>query len=223
MLDASMQATGGSAGEAAAWRTSGLLSGAFGALSIPVVVFDGRGRVLELSAPAEEMAADGDLFRVVGDRILTRHHADAARIEALIVASGPADPTPLSLPLRDGKGQVAATADIALLPPPWGEAGEAPDAPAAVMAITAWSQDRDLDLQARLRGQGLTPCEAEVAMHLLDGATASEIAAIRRVSLETVRSQIKSVYGKLGVERRGQFATHVLGAHDVVAKVTGNN
>jgi len=50
----------------------------------------------------------------------------------------------------------------------------------------------------------LTAKEAEVAAALLTGARAPEIARQRRVSKETVRSQIKAVYRKFGV--KGQVA-----------------
>jgi DNA-binding CsgD family transcriptional regulator len=43
---------------------------------------------------------------------------------------------------------------------------------------------------------GLTRAEAEVAVALAGAATAEDVARARRVSLETVRSQVRSILGK---------------------------
>jgi DNA-binding CsgD family transcriptional regulator len=48
----------------------------------------------------------------------------------------------------------------------------------------------------------LSEAEADVASGLASGATASEIAAYRGVSVETVRVQLKSLYRKLRVRSR---------------------
>src|SRR5262249_1440368 len=62
------------------------------------------------------------------------------------------------------------------------------------------------DVQGRLRIQfGLTAADARVALALLDGVNASQIAQRLGVRRETVRTQIKAVYGKTGVRRQGQF------------------
>jgi DNA-binding NarL/FixJ family response regulator len=45
----------------------------------------------------------------------------------------------------------------------------------------------------------LTPCEAQVLRLLMDGHSAADIASDRSVSLPTVRTQIKAVLAKLGV------------------------
>ena len=51
----------------------------------------------------------------------------------------------------------------------------------------------------------LTPAEHRAALALLDGKSAAEIATAHAVSLETVRTQIKSVYAKVGVSHRDGF------------------
>jgi DNA-binding CsgD family transcriptional regulator len=52
---------------------------------------------------------------------------------------------------------------------------------------------------------GFSPAEARVAMALLDGENAAEIGDRLRVSRETVRTQTKAAYAKMGVRRQGQF------------------
>jgi DNA-binding CsgD family transcriptional regulator len=48
----------------------------------------------------------------------------------------------------------------------------------------------------------LTPAEARLAVHLRSGLSPQAIADASRLSLATVRSQIQSIYGKTGVNRR---------------------
>nr|WP_237488880.1 helix-turn-helix transcriptional regulator [Microbacterium sp. TL13] len=48
----------------------------------------------------------------------------------------------------------------------------------------------------------LTPTERELAHLLRTTRSASEIARARGVSVNTVKSQMRSIYGKLGVSRR---------------------
>jgi DNA-binding CsgD family transcriptional regulator len=52
---------------------------------------------------------------------------------------------------------------------------------------------------------GLTSAEARLAIALLDGRSLSEAAECHNVSLETVRSQIKSLFQKTGTRRQGEL------------------
>jgi DNA-binding CsgD family transcriptional regulator len=61
---------------------------------------------------------------------------------------------------------------------------------------------RRSDSAAVLVELGLTETEAEVAHGLYKALTPQEIARRRGVAVDTVRSQIKSVYSKLGVRRQ---------------------
>ncbi|WP_405236184.1 helix-turn-helix transcriptional regulator [Lentisalinibacter orientalis] len=52
----------------------------------------------------------------------------------------------------------------------------------------------------------LTPAEAQVAAAIAAGASLSELAEARGVSLETVRSQLRGVFAKVGVSRQSDLA-----------------
>lgn len=58
---------------------------------------------------------------------------------------------------------------------------------------------------------GLTPAEARVAIVLLEGSSARNVADYLNVSHHTVRTQIKQIYDKLGVDTRARFVKQVLG------------
>lgn len=58
---------------------------------------------------------------------------------------------------------------------------------------------------------GLTPAEARVAIALLEGDSAKDVANYLGVSFNTVRTQIKEIYAKLGVNSRANFVKLMLG------------
>lgn len=64
--------------------------------------------------------------------------------------------------------------------------------------VAAAAQKRDVVFSAC----GLTPTEAKVAERMARGETVDEVAFAHGVSRETIRSQVKSVYAKLGVSRQ---------------------
>lgn len=67
---------------------------------------------------------------------------------------------------------------------------------------------------------GLTPAEVRVAIVLLEGNSARNVADFLNVSPHTVRTQIKQIYAKLGVDTRARFVKLMLGlAQGAAAKV----
>ncbi len=56
---------------------------------------------------------------------------------------------------------------------------------------------------------GLTKTEGEILVALLEGATLNDIANRRGVSVETVRSQAKSIYAKTGTSGRSELSRRV--------------
>lgn len=52
---------------------------------------------------------------------------------------------------------------------------------------------------------GLTESEGYAARALLGGQTVTEIAQDRNVALDTVRTQVRKLYGKIGVQSREKF------------------
>ena len=70
---------------------------------------------------------------------------------------------------------------------------------------------------AFLRGMfGLTAAEATVALALAAGASAGAIARDRAISLETVRSHLKTIFAKTGTKRQATLVLLILQLRDVV-------
>jgi DNA-binding CsgD family transcriptional regulator len=66
---------------------------------------------------------------------------------------------------------------------------------------------------------GFTAAEAQVAVDLMNGLDPEEISGRRHVSAETVRSQIKAIYEKTGVNRRGKLGKLLLTSPAAMVKV----
>ena len=68
----------------------------------------------------------------------------------------------------------------------------------------------DSQLVGALRaGFKLTAAEAEVALMLAEGQEPQTIAEARSVSINTVRSQLRNIYDKLGVKRQSELAARL--------------
>ena len=57
---------------------------------------------------------------------------------------------------------------------------------------------------------GLWPAEGRVATAIAEGASPEEVARSRRVSLTTVRTQLRGVFEKMGVRRQSEMVRMLL-------------
>lgn len=69
----------------------------------------------------------------------------------------------------------------------------------------------------------LTPAEAEVVRHIVSGLPASDIALARRTSVETVRTQIKSILEKTEAHSQIELVRTVVGLLDVISLTPDND
>lgn len=82
---------------------------------------------------------------------------------------------------------------------------------AAIVFITDGAKKTEVDPAALQRAYGLTFAEARVAVALLEFVSAKDVAGFLKVSQNTVRTQIKTMYAKLGVDTRTRFVKLMLG------------
>ena len=81
------------------------------------------------------------------------------------------------------------------------------------MGATLWAR-KARRAQARIGGRPpspleLTPSEEEIALRVADGRTNREIAAALFMSVNTVESNLKRIYRKLGVRSRVELSNWV--------------
>ncbi|MFO1069753.1 MAG: helix-turn-helix transcriptional regulator [Geminicoccaceae bacterium] len=173
-------------------------------LSAPAVLVDAELRVLERNLAAERLFAAGGPPQCRLGRLAVADAAEEARLRWLVrrtaEAAARGEPDGGACRLAQGRdGRVTVRA----MPVRAGAAGG--DRPAALLLIEGngcLPGDTALPLRAVF---GLTVAEEAVALALLDGLAAREIAERRGASIETVRVQIRAVLAKTGCSRQADL------------------
>lgn len=188
---------------AARWRLERLRAAAeaLSIIGIPAAILDADGRLLAANALIE--AQRGHLVFRSHDRVaLVDRAADALLRRALAEIRNPAAASVRSFAAKGRDGSPI----VAHLAPATGRARDLFDGGFAILALTpvATPQAPDASL---IRGLfDLTAAEARVASGVAEGLTPAQIAVRHGTTRETVRGQLKSVFGKTGVARQSQLA-----------------
>lgn len=184
-----------------------VMAGALDAVGAAAFILDGSGRLRAATQAGETALASGPL-RLRSQRLGAARDDQSRLLDAAVEAAlqGPAGATdrPMrTVPLRpvdDPSSLVLA--DVVSLPARAHALGFQP----RVLVTLRGVSRRDADLARHLRAAfGLTPAEAEIALRLLDGDSREAIADDRQASVQTVRSQVKSLFAKLGVRRTAEL------------------
>lgn len=180
-----------------------LIAGAMDALSIAAFVCDEAGIVLARSNGAETLlSADGPLL-LRGGRLAGTQSGDADRINGAIARACKPAGGPEAVVVPTGDGQLPLVLDISPMP----RRAHGFSLQAAVLVVARVKRLEDVAEQRLLREAfGLTPAEAEIAVLLVAGWSPAEVAERRVSSIQTVRTQIRSLYAKVGVKTRGELA-----------------
>lgn len=180
-------------------ETAELLSGA-------VVLLGGSGEIVSLSPVAAAVLADGAPLSARAGLICAPDSAsDVALARAIRAASLAAGTARRESSLVLNGGAQRPSLAIQLFPLPLRLGG--PLSTAQVMlTIRLPAATGRLDIRALRQAFGFTAAEAEIAALLAAGRDPSAIAAARGSSVQTVRSQLKAIYGKTGTHRQAQLA-----------------
>jgi DNA-binding CsgD family transcriptional regulator len=178
-------------------RGAALISGALEHVGLPIFICDEAGNLKGKTAEAAALLSTGS-FRIVDGKIGLSHPRDDA---ALLQAFARRRLQPLgieTLMLRGDGKQMPMVVDICRLPAqPW-RLNPASQLLVIVRSGRRWHNAAPALLRAAF---DLSAAEAEVALALARGETRDQIAAARNTSIQTVKTQIKSVFAKLGVSR----------------------
>lgn len=181
-----------------------LIAGAMEALSIAAFVCDASGAVLARSPQADEVLAAHNGLSLVAGRLVAHRPDQHERLTLQIAAAaGRIAPILESVPISPVNGGAPLILDIATLPP-----NAHGFSLQARMLVVVRQQRRDLGAKSALlrAAFNLTSAEADVTLALVAGRDVHEIAAGRAVSVHTIRTQIKTLYAKLGVDSRASLA-----------------
>jgi DNA-binding CsgD family transcriptional regulator len=164
-----------------------LVVGALEAVQADVFVLNGFGQVIAATRGAERLTASGSWFRLRHGSLAARNDANVSALEGAMIA-GFRGAAPASIELIGAHGFLQV--QVAKLPADLCDIGFG----AAFLVICT----------DQLRVPKLTRTEREIARDLLRGLSLSAIADRRGRSVQTVKSQSKSIYAKAGVA--GQLA-----------------
>lgn len=188
-------------------RGADLLAGALDGLALAAFICDGLGAVRAVTAEAEAVLRRG-ILQVRRAR-LGAEGAGAAALEAAIDKARSDRRTPGETPSgsvvlrRDGQVEVL---DIVALP-------SAPHAfgfePRLLVVARGGGRDRGVSRDLIQTAFDLTPAESAIALQLAEGASTEDVAAAQRISVSTLRSHVKALFWKIGVNRRAELAARL--------------
>lgn len=188
-----------------------LIAGTLEALSIAAFVCDRSGTVKAMTPTAEALVGTGKAVRLRQGRLRAANAVDDRRLaEEIDTAVGtivrPQTPRGSVIVVHGTTGEPLA---LTVVPLPRTEYTFGFDPRVLVVARTSGMQN-PAQTQALLQSAyGLTAAEAEVALRLGDGDRVEDIAETRGVSVNTVRVQIRNIFGKLGVRRQSELVARI--------------
>jgi DNA-binding CsgD family transcriptional regulator/PAS domain-containing protein len=179
------------------------LRAAFSRAPLGMLVMDHNGRVLESNDKAEADLFAMNLARIGADRrLLFRDLAVRKAFEAALYRLVPANALPTTLVVQPAGGSSAPLALHLCRVPAASIAGF--DGRASVLAFVAApdrAHHRRWSLSVVRSALGLTPAEARVALALLEHVDVAATAGALGLSVQTVRSHIKAIHSRLGIQR----------------------
>jgi DNA-binding CsgD family transcriptional regulator len=183
-------------------------------LTFGILTADKNGRIVSTNLIGQEVLASGDGLVARGGRLTVTHEDMACRlVEALRSATEPRDGTArrgVTLLIERPSGKAPFRLLIAPLPESGNNLLEAAKGATALILIT------DPERIATVPGDHLrsifrlTKGEAQVALGIVAGKTADEIAEERGVSVGTVRTQLKALLQKTGTDRQAELVRLLL-------------
>lgn len=164
------------------------------------LLLDATGEVVYANAAALAMVEAADGLRVVGRRLTPVDGLQRQRFAALVATAAKGTESGGAIALERRSGQRALQALVSAFH------SDSNASDASVLVLVSDPEKTVHFPDAVLRAlYDLTPAETEIANGLLTGYSLDEVAMLRRVSVATVRSQMKSLLGKTDTRRQGDL------------------
>ncbi len=184
-------------------------SAAFDALRIGVIFLDGRDSPIGINRRAQAILDAADGLKLERGTLSASCSTDTARLRRLIGQAREA--------IHTGGGMVAINRPsgreplhAVVTPLPRNHFYSGPRVATSVVFVMEREQGSPIDHEVVRAQYGLTHAEAAVVEGLVRGLTLRQIAAERRASIHTVRTQMKSVLSKTGAGRQAELVRQVL-------------
>lgn len=188
---------------------SGALEHSIDREHLALVVLGTSGNVLFASKAAEDLARCSPWLRLSRSAIHLTNHALDQKLQhgldncrQLVEGCAPAVPDEVEVAAQDG-----GRFQISLAPLMFQGRSFGIDQPAIIVTITRFAP---ADVEVRERLKGLTVAELALARAVAHGSTLAAYAKERRISLHTVRAQLRTVFQKTRTHRQAELVGLVL-------------
>ena len=180
-------------------RAAALAKSALDAVGLAIITVGNHGRILQTNAVAEDVLRRADGLTAKGGYLLSKDRDAGRKLSgAIAAATAKTNPAAGALTLSGGTAEPVYILTVTPLVRGGGNS--------AALVIFRDPYRPDHSLASRLRDLfNLSRTEAAVAIDLAGGLSVAEIARVRRVSVDTLRSQLKSIHAKTGCHRQSQF------------------
>jgi DNA-binding CsgD family transcriptional regulator/PAS domain-containing protein len=186
-------------------QRSALLTGVLESLSIPAFLCDRQGLVQAMTPSAEKLLSESCGLQLRLNMLCAHHPGESKMLEdaiklAALGLSKPCEPLHCTILVHSkSEHQKPSVLDIIPLPKQWQH--EFSFVPRVLVVIRGTNVEAEATASRRASllelGYGLTASEIDVALKLAAGNSAETIAVARNASIDTVRTQIKTIRGKL--------------------------
>jgi DNA-binding CsgD family transcriptional regulator len=185
-----------------------LVLGAFDAISTKALLLDQAGRVHEMTPAADQLLSGTRRIWVRDGHIETPVPLETRRIAEAIhhaVEHRKSEATLLLPPLNESQHPLRL-AIHATPRQPWNMGV----IPAAIIVLQDGAVPANTRRARVMEQYELTPAEADIVVALAEGNSRSHIAQLRNVSIATIRTQLKTIYQKLGVAREAELVARAM-------------
>ncbi|MBR0551687.1 helix-turn-helix transcriptional regulator [Stakelama marina] len=185
-----------------------LVAGTLEAMHLAAFVIDGAGTVQSMTPEADRLVSTGKPFRLRNNMLVANNPDDDERLQAFLAASLSAEGNGSAhhaIVLKGCGGPRPCVADIVVMPAREWTMHFRPR-----VIVTSRDRPAGQDSAILLREAfGLTVTEAEIAQALVSGTSRASIAERRGISEHTIRAHLKSIFGKVEVNRELELAARL--------------
>lgn len=182
-------------------------------LSHGVILLDERQQVLKVNVWAEKFLRGTRQLSVRQGTFFAREpriHCELQKLIAKCVDTSQADGTSVGGLIKIPYGQTGATVHVLVCPMRMASGTFDVRPPAAVVFLHDPMAAMKIDEQAIRSGFGLTAAEGRLAAMLVAGSSMQEVGAQLGLSPNTLRTQLKNVFAKTGVNRQADLLRALL-------------
>ena len=185
-----------------AWAEKAELEAAFGKLALPAFVLDREGHIRHLNGAGHALLARSGTMGCRGGRLRFADPKLGAAVHAAVRNAAREHGRSAALPVHFGResGEILVTT----LPARHGAAA-AWQVPVALLVVAAGPEDERAIAWRLQELYRLTPTESRIAAALAVGRTVDEIARARRLTEATLRTHLRSIFGKTGTRRQAEL------------------